>query len=248
MQKVIVILGPTAVGKTALGKALAKSLNGEIISADATQIYRGLNIGSAKISPQEQEGITHHLIDIKNFNESFNAFMFVDMAKKVIDEIIERGKTPIIVGGTNLYVTALIKNYQFEKSNKQETPYQSKHQLGFEVFALNYQDRQMLYNKINARVDLMLKQGLVNEVTRLKKEGLSSEMQAGKGIGYKEILAYLDNQCTYEFAVDKIKQHSRNFAKRQLTWLRSLPFVVWLDAELSIEENKKIILNKKTLN
>ncbi|MBR2053107.1 MAG: tRNA (adenosine(37)-N6)-dimethylallyltransferase MiaA, partial [Clostridia bacterium] len=124
MEKVIVLLGPTAVGKSALGVELAKALNGEIISADSTQIYRGLNIGTAKSTAEEMQGIPHHLIDIKNFDEGYNAFMFTEDARKKIDEIISRGKTPIIVGGTNLYVTALVKGFAFEKAGKNDVPYQ----------------------------------------------------------------------------------------------------------------------------
>ena len=243
MKKVIVLLGPTAVGKSALGVELAKALNGEIISADSTQIYRGLNIGTAKSTVEEMQGIPHHLIDIKNFDEGYNAFMFTEDARKKIDEIISRGKTPIIVGGTNLYVTALVKGFAFEKAGKNDVPYQSKVPLDFKLFALNIQSREKLYARINARVDVMLKNGLFEEVKALQAKGLTAEMQAGKSIGYREFLAYIDGKMTFDEAVDKIKQHSRNFAKRQLTWLRSLTDLVWLDAENPAQQNLEIVIN-----
>ena len=240
MKDVIVILGPTAVGKSALAVSLAKKVNGEIISADATQVYRGLDIGSAKITEEEKCGITHHMIDILNFTEKFNAFMFVNKCKKLIDEIISRGKTPIIVGGTNLYISVLINNYTFEKSGISEETYQNKYVLKYHLFALNIDDRQALYQRINLRVQNMLKNGLVEEVKALKEQGLNLNQQAGKGIGYRELLMWLDGLMTYEEAVDKICQHSRNFAKRQLTWLRSMPSLIWLDA-LDLDNTQKVL-------
>lgn len=240
MKDVIVILGPTAVGKSALAVSLAKKVNGEIISADATQVYRGLDIGSAKITQEEKCGVTHHMIDILNFTEKFNAFMFVNECKKLIDEIISRGKTPIIVGGTNLYISALINNYTFEKAGISEEAYQNKYVLKYHLFALNIDDRQALYQRINLRVQNMLKNGLVEEVKALKEQGLNLNQQAGKGIGYRELLMWLDGLMTYEEAVDKICQHSRNFAKRQLTWLRSMPSLVWLDA-LDLDNTQKVL-------
>ena len=233
----IIILGATASGKTKLSVELAKLLNGEIINADSQQIIKGLNIGTAKITNEEKEGIPHHLIDIKNFDEGYNAFMFTEDARKKIDEIISRGKTPIIVGGTNLYVTALVKGFAFEKAGKNDVPYQSKFPLDFKLFALNIQSREKLYGRINARVDVMLKNGLFEEVKALQAKGLTAEMQAGKSIGYREFLAYIDGEMAFDEAVDKIKQHSRNFAKRQLTWLRSLTDLVWLDAENPAQQN-----------
>lgn len=230
MKNVIVILGPTAVGKSDFAILLAQKLCGEIISADATQVYRGLNIGSAKQDQTNMKGITHHLINIKDFDQTFNAFMFVDMAKKLIDEIILRGNTPIIVGGTNLYISALVNNYAFEKAGKQDVPYKSKFTLKFHLFALNIEDRAVLYSKINQRVDKMLENGFVDEVKALKQQGLTIDMQSGKAIGYRELLMWLDGKIEYDEAVDKIKQHSRNFAKRQLTWLRSIKNLVWLEA------------------
>ena len=240
MKDVIVILGPTAVGKSALAVSLAKRLDGEIISADATQVYRGLDIGSAKITEEEKLGIPHHMIDILDFTEKFNAFMFVNRAKKLIDDIISRGKTPIIVGGTNLYISALINNYSFEKAGISEEVYQNKYTLKYRLFALNFDDREELYQRINLRVKNMLKNGLVDEVKALKQKGLNVNMQSGKGIGYRELLMWLDGLMTYEEAVDKICQHSRNFAKRQLTWLRSMPSLVWLNA-LDLDNTQKVL-------
>lgn len=243
MKKVIVLLGPTAVGKTAMGIALAKALDGEIISADSTQIYRGLDIGTAKTTIKEMQGVPHHLIDIKNFDERYNAFMFTEDARKKIDEILMRGKTPIIVGGTNLYVTALVKGFAFEKAGKNDVPYQSKFAPDFQLFALNIQSREKLYERINARVDVMLKSGLLEEVKGLWGLGLTAEMQAGKSIGYREFLAYFAGELSFDEAVDKIKQHSRNFAKRQLTWLRSLDGLVWLDADKPTHQNLQTIIS-----
>lgn len=244
-KDVIVILGPTAVGKSALGVELAKKLNGEIISADATQVYRGLDIGSAKVSKKEMCGIKHHLIDILDFTEKFNAFMFVNLAKPLIDDIISRGKTPIIVGGTNLYISALINNYTFEKAGISEEVYQNKFPLKYHLFALNFDDREELYQRINLRVENMLKNGLVDEVKVLRGKGLNVNLQAGKGIGYRELLLWLDGLMTYEEAVEKICQHSRNFAKRQLTWLRSMKNLVWLEALDSSNTQKVIDFVKK---
>lgn len=245
MKDVIIILGPTAVGKSALAVSLAKSLDGEIISADATQVYKGLDIGSAKISKQEMCGIKHHLIDILNFTNNFNAFMFVNLAKKLIDDIISRGKTPIIVGGTNLYISALVNDYTFDKAGKFEEVYKNKFTLKYHLFALNFNDRQKLYQRINLRVENMLKNGLVDEVKALKQQGLNLNHQAGKGIGYREMLLWLDGVMTFEEAVNKICQHSRNFAKRQLTWLRSMENLVWLDAEEKNNTQKVLKVLKK---
>lgn len=238
MNNVIVIIGPTAVGKTSLSLKLAKELNGEIISADSMQVYKGLNIGTAKLTSEEMQGIPHHLIDILNFNEKYNAWCFVNDCRRKIDEIISRKHTPIIVGGTNLYVTALIKNYKFNEQNSEEV-YKNKYDISFQVYICNIEPRSKLYDRINARVDVMLAKGLLDEVKNLKKDGLNKNSQAGKSIGYREILEFLDGNFDYDYAVEKIKQNSRNFAKRQLTWLRSMTDVVWLNGE---EENKNINL------
>mgnify|MGYP005788584451 FL=1 len=281
MEKVLFILGPTAVGKTDISVALAKKFNGEIISCDSVQIFKGLNIGSAKITKEEMQGVKHHLIDIKDPSETFTAYEYATAIKEKIKEISSKGKLPIVVGGTSLYVKSIILNYNFggvginenlrkqleevlktdgvsklyemllkldcelaEKVDKNnplrlmraieiasEKGEKTKAESDIDslVFAL-VKERNMLYEKINLRVDLMLKNGLVKEVENLKKQGLTKENQAMKAIGYKEVLDYLDGNISYEKMVDEIKQHSRNYAKRQLTFLRGMDNVNYVDA------------------
>lgn len=282
MEKVLFILGPTAVGKTDISVALAKKFNGEIISCDSVQIFKGLNIGSAKITKEEMQGVKHHLIDIKDPSETFTAYEYATAIKEKIKEISSKGKLPIVVGGTSLYVKSIILNYNFggvginenlrkqleevlktdgvsklyemllkldcelaEKVDKNnplrlmraieiasEKGEKTKAESDIDslVFAL-VKERNMLYEKINLRVDLMLKNGLVKEVENLKKQGLTKENQAMKAIGYKEVLDYLDGNISYEKMVDEIKQHSRNYAKRQLTFLRGMDNVNYVDAD-----------------
>lgn len=281
MEKVLFILGPTAVGKTDISVALAKKFNGEIISCDSVQIFKGLNIGSAKITKEEMQEVKHHLIDIKDPSETFTAYEYATAIKEKIKEISSKGKLPIVVGGTSLYVKSIILNYNFggvginenlrkqleevlktdgvsklyemllkldcelaEKVDKNnplrlmraieiasEKGEKTKAESDIDslVFAL-VKERNMLYEKINLRVDLMLKNGLVKEVENLKKQGLTKENQAMKAIGYKEVLDYLDGNISYEKMVDEIKQHSRNYAKRQLTFLRGMDNVNYVDA------------------
>lgn len=281
MEKVLFILGPTAVGKTDISVALAKKFNGEIISCDSVQIFKGLNIGSAKITKEEMQKVKHHLIDIKDPSETFTAYEYATAIKEKIKEISSKGKLPIVVGGTSLYVKSIILNYNFggvginenlrkqleevlktdgvsklyemllkldcelaEKVDKNnplrlmraieiasEKGEKTKAESDIDslVFAL-VKERNMLYEKINLRVDLMLKNGLVKEVENLKKQGLTKENQAMKAIGYKEVLDYLDGNISYEKMVDEIKQHSRNYAKRQLTFLRGMDNVNYVDA------------------
>ena len=244
MNKIAVILGPTGVGKTKTSILLAKKLDGEIISADSMQIYKGLNIGTAKITEEEKSDIVHHMIDIKNFDETYNVWQFVNDARRLIDDIIARGKTPIIVGGTNLYISALTQNYDFGKTEMPEDAYISKNPLEFHLFALNL-PREELYSRLNARVDEMIEEGLEEEVKALQEKGLTAQMQAGRSIGYKELLECYSGACTREFAIDKIKQHNRNFAKRQLTWLRSMQNLTWLDAH-TLENNVETIYSAIT--
>jgi len=285
MNKVLVILGATAVGKSEFAKTCAEKLNGEIISADSMQIYKELNIGTAKIKNSEMGNIKHHLINIKHFYENYNVWEFVNDCNKIIKEIISKNKLPIIVGGTNLYIKALIEKYDFKDSKKDLELRENLKKLAensdslvlynllekinpgkakqinkndsyriiktlenfyarnkkddltdttqenydFKLYAINL-PREILYERINKRVDIMLKNGLLDEVINLKKQGLNSEMQAGKSIGYKELLDYLNEKNTLDYAVNKIKQHTRNYAKRQLTWLRSMNNLTWLDA------------------
>lgn len=241
MKKIAVILGPTGVGKTKTSILLAKKINGEIISADSMQIYKGLNIGTAKITEEEKSGVIHHMIDIKNFDENYNVWQFVNDARMLIDDIISRGKTPIIVGGTNLYISALTQNYDFGKTELPDDAYTLKNQVEYHLFALNL-PREELYQRLNKRVDQMIEDGLEKEVKNLQNQGLKAEMQAGRSIGYKELLDYYTGACTREYAIDKIKQHNRNFAKRQLTWLRSMTNLTWLDA-YKLEDNVEVIYN-----
>ena len=240
MKNVIVILGPTGVGKSKTAIEVAKLLNGEIISADSMQIYKGLDIGTAKITPTQTEGVVHHMIDIKNFDQTYNVWQFVNDCKQILDDIISKGKLPIIVGGTNLYISALTQNYDFGKEEMPKDAYLAKNDYNFQLFALNL-PREELYDRLNKRVDIMINAGLENEVLNLKNQGLNISMQAGKSIGYKEFLEYFEGLYSKDFAIDKIKQHNRNFAKRQLTWLRSMKDLIWLDAS-KLEENIQIIV------
>ena len=282
MKKVLFILGPTAVGKTKLGVMLAQKFNGEIISADSVQIYRGLDIGSAKVTKDEMQNVVHHAIDILYPNEEFSVFEFVEYTKNKIDEIISRGKLPIVVGGTGLYIKALTMGYNFGGANKDinlrekyETLAKEKgNEVLFEILkqknlelaektdknnrvrlirALEIaenggeketskvdiqplliglvRDRQNLYNDINKRVDIMIKNGLVEEVEKLKQQGLTAQNQSMRSIGYKEVLSFFDGEYDYEKMIDLIKQHSRNYAKRQLTFMRGMKDINFFDVE-----------------
>ena len=269
MEKAVFILGATGVGKSGFAIKLAKLFNGEIISADSVQIYKQLNIGSAKITTAQMQGIVHHAIDILNPQQEFSVFEFVELTKSLISQINKKGKLPIIVGGTGLYVKALVEGYDFGGSGKnaefrnqlwqksQDELYQMLMQqnaqraseidkndkkkliraleiqkfgakpqshgtdINFLVFALTM-PRETLYQKINARVDEMIKQGLITEVEGLKKQGLSVENQSMKAIGYKEVLSYLNGEINRQEMIDLIKQHTRNYAKRQMTFIRGM--------------------------
>ena len=269
MEKAVFILGATGVGKSGFAIKLAKLFNGEIISADSVQIYKQLNIGSAKITTAQMQGIVHHAIDILNPQQEFSVFEFVELTKSLISQINKKGKLPIIVGGTGLYVKALVEGYDFGGSGKnaefrnqlwqksQDELYQMLMQqnaqraseidkndkkkliraleiqkfgakpqshgtdINFLVFALTM-PRETLYQKINARVDEMIKQGLITEVEGLKKQGLSVENQSMKAIGYKEVLSYLNGEVNRQEMIDLIKQHTRNYAKRQMTFIRGM--------------------------
>lgn len=268
--KAVIILGPTGVGKSDLAIKIAKTFDGEIISADSVQIYKGLDIGSAKVMPNEMQGVVHHCIDILPADAEFSVYEYVELTKKLIHEITARGHLPIIVGGTGLYVKALIEGYDFGGSGKnqafrdelwalsgeqlhekltqlnplraQEISPNDKKKLirAIEIASFGIQpqshgcsdiefltmaitlDRQLLYDRINKRVDIMLSQGLENEVKSLQNQGLTKENQSMKAIGYKEMIDYLNGQTTLEKAIDLIKQHSRNYAKRQMTFLRGM--------------------------
>lgn len=284
MKKVIVICGPTASGKTKLGIELANKLNGEIISADSMQIYKDMNIGSAKPSNEEQKLAKHYLIDFVNPNERYSVADFKKDASNAIDMIIKNGKTPIVVGGTGLYIDSLIYNIEFNEEKfdqnyrkeleKEETEklyemannidqistqkiskndrkrlmriIEIYHSTGktklelekesrkrikydYRIFVLNM-DREKLYNRINQRVDKMIDEGLIEEVQELLKK-YKEFPTAMQGLGYKETVQYLEGNLTKDEMIDKIKQETRRYAKRQLTWFRRYKNAIWLDAE-----------------
>ena len=270
MKKVIVIVGPTASGKSNVSVRLAKELHTEIISGDSVQVYRSLNIGSAKITEEEMEGIKHHLIDILNPTEDYSVASFQANARKLIDEITSKGMTPIICGGTGFYIKAALYDYDFSKEerhnhysnlsneeirerlleyNDPEIPdinnrkrlerhlelYESGEEISLNKNEPLYDsliigltmDRETLYERINMRVDKMVQDGLIDEVKSLYDKGIRSNSVLS--IGYRELYEYFDNKCTLEEAIDKIKQHSRNFAKRQYTWFKNQMNVEWFD-------------------
>lgn len=295
-KNLLIISGPTAVGKTNISIKLAQMLNGEIISADSMQIYREMDIGSAKITKEEMEGVVHHLIDVVSPNEEFSVADFKTLATEAIDDISSRGKLPIIVGGTGLYIDSLICNYDFtdgfkdedyrnmmydignEKGNeyvhdmlKEVDPISaekihpnnlkrvvralevykltgkpfSSYDVGNEKFNIPYNifyyvltmNRETLYERINKRVDIMMDQGLLEEIKNLKSKGYEANMQSMKGIGYKELLYYFDGSISLDKSIDMIKQGSRNYAKRQLTWFRKDPRVVYADKDILSEDD-----------
>ncbi|GFE48115.1 tRNA dimethylallyltransferase [Streptococcus canis] len=263
--KVVVIVGPTAVGKTALGISLAKAFNGEIISGDSQQVYRQLDLGTAKATREEQEEAVHHLIDIREVTESYSAYDFVQDAQKAISDIISRGKLPIIVGGTGLYLQSLLEGYHLGgqvdqeavKAYRQELEQLSDQEV-YELLTMKsitieqlnrrrairalelsqfadelenaetaYEplivglndDRQVIYDCINQRVDRMLEAGLLEEAKWLYDNYPSA--QASRGIGYKELFPYFTGEMTLTEASEQLKQNTRRFAKRQLTWFRN---------------------------
>ncbi len=298
--KAVFILGPTAVGKTYFSVKLAKELHTEIISSDSVQIYKGLDIGSAKVTKEEMQGVIHHAIDILEPEEEFSVFDFVEFTREKIAQINQEGKLPIVVGGTGLYVKALTLGYNFggvgkdeksraeleklakEKGNdelfqilKEKNPQMAEKTDKFNtvrlvraveialsggekettendidalVIALN-RDREKLYADINRRVDVMLENGLLDEVNALKERGLTAQNQSMRAIGYKEVLSYLDGEYDYEKMVELLKQHSRNYAKRQLTFLRGMDNVHFVDTEDKFLAFKQIlVLVKNWLN
>ena len=289
-RPLIILTGPTAVGKTALSIQLAKALNGEIISADSMQVYRHMDIGSAKVTPEEMEGIPHHLIDVLEPWEDFNVTRFQTMAKNAMEEIYARGHVPIVTGGTGFYIQALAYDIDFKENDGSGIIRRELEQLGEErgneylhgilaeidpesaqlihannrkriIRAIEYYrmtgeqiskhnqtehekespyrlfyyvltcERKTLYERIDRRVDLMLEQGLLEEVKRLRDMGCSRGMVSMQGLGYKEILDYLDGDCTLEEAVYVMKRDTRHFAKRQVTWFKRERDVRWLFLE-----------------
>lgn len=312
-KPMIILTGSTAVGKSALSVELAKKINGAVISADSMQVYRHMDIGSAKITPEEMQGVTHYMIDELEPDEEFHVVRFVTMAKEYLKEIYADGKIPIIAGGTGFYIQALLYDIDFTEqqcdetyrrqledlarehgaeylhgilrevdpasaeaihannikrviralefyhlsgkkiSEHNETERQKQSPYNFAYFVLT-DERAKLYERIDRRVNAMIEAGLVEEVKKLKSMGCSREMVSMQGLGYKEILAYLDGGCTLEEAVYIIKRETRHFAKRQLTWFKRERDVIWLDKQafgyddaailkdmISILEEKEII-------
>lgn len=301
-KPLIILTGPTAVGKTKASIGLAKAIGGEIISADSMQVYRQMDIGSAKITKEEMDGITHHLIDVLEPEEEFHVVRFQQMAKAAMEEIYSRGKIPIVVGGTGFYIQALLYDIDFtenegdtvyrrkletlakekgaeylhaqlaavdpksaqeihannvkrviralefyeqtgekisehnERERQKESPYQ------FCYFVLNDR-RECLYDRIDKRVDQMVENGLVEEVRALKERGCTKKMVSMQGLGYKEIFAYLEGDCSLEEAVYIIKRDTRHFAKRQLTWFKRERDVIWIQKDALDYDDEKILQN-----
>lgn len=286
-KKLVIISGPTAVGKSALSIALAKKINGEIISADSMQVYKYMNIGTAKIKPEEMEGVPHHLLDVLDPSEAFHVVRFKEMALEAMDEIYKKGKIPILVGGTGFYIQALLYDVDFKENTNQEL-FEQKYQKIYKeqgahalhdklvevdpksaeiihennikrvIKALVFYDmngecisshneaemkesaydssffvitdhRDELYTRINNRVDQMMKEGLLEEVRSLIKMGCKEDFISMQGIGYKEIIASEKGEYSLERAIELIKQGSRHYAKRQLTWFRREKDVIWVD-------------------
>lgn len=302
---VYVIGGPTASGKSKLAVELAKKVNGEIISADSMQIYKEMNIGTAKVNKEEMQGVQHYLVDFVSPDERYSVSNFKKDAEKAIEEILEKGKTPIVVGGTGLYIDSLIYGIEFqneevdleyrEKLNKiadekgLESLYKKAqeidpeamkkisindrkriirvleiyHKTGktkteqelqsrknevkyeYKVFAITM-DREKLYERIEKRIDFMIEQGLIEEIKQIL-EKYHTFPTAMQGLGYKEVVEYLEGSCTKEEMIEKIKKETRHYAKRQLTWFRKNKETIRLDGEKSTDENVSIILGLKKI-
>lgn len=295
-QKIICIVGPTGSGKSATAVRLAKEFNGEIISADSMQIYKDMNIGTAKVTEEEMQGIPHYLINVVDPTQNFSVSDWKDIAETCIDEITKRGKVPIIVGGTGLYVNALINNFKFfsvdeetrnnyiayyndfldkngvdmlynelEKKNKKLalsvdknktraiinylamidagatdlTQKDNEKKYDYLLIGLDV-ERKIIYDRIDKRVDEMMKAGLMAEIEMLKeKYGFNKEMQSASAIGYREFWDYFDGNISEEDAINLVKQHSRNYAKRQFTYMKKMSNINWIQYE-----NFELISNK----
>ena len=295
MNNILCIPGPTASGKTALAVALAKELNGEVVSCDSMYVYRKLNIGTAKPTVEEMDGIVHHMIDVAEPEEDFSVSKYCAMATPIVEDIVARGKTAIIAGGTGLYMDSLIKGNDFAPfpaTGVRERLEAKAAEVGFDAMleelrpidpesadrlkdlrriiralevyyetgititehnrrtqaipprfdplwiGLDFADRAELYRRIDLRVDLMLKQGLISEIQQLLASGIPAKCTAMQAIGYKEFIAALEGQGTIEEAAEEVKKSSRHYAKRQLTWLRRNKSIHWIirQAEDSSEE------------
>lgn len=281
--KVIAIIGPTASGKSSLAVYLAKHFNGEIISADSMQVYKGLDVGTAKITNKEMDGVVHHLLDVSSPNERFTAADWKQKAEDAVNDILSRGKLPIIAGGTGLYISSLLYGYDFYNAKedfslrdkylielkekgveylynllKEKSPelaskveknksrqviryleiaengdcknssLEKKEKYNYLLLGLLV-PREQLYERINKRVDEMVANGLEKEVNGLLEQGLDLSSQAALAIGYKEVIEYKNGKTSLETAIELIKQHSRNYAKRQLTWMRKMKGLVWVN-------------------
>ena len=296
MNEIIAIIGPTAVGKTALSFKLAERFQTELVSADAYQVYKGMDIGTAKATKDELATYRHHLIDIIEPNEDFSAAAFQEAARTTIEDLHERGKIPILVGGTGLYVQSLLEGYEFKakRHSKKErhaassriaalseeelkayitekTGYEppdwhellsNSHRLVRLVGAIEKGDgaaavmpqkaggplyhafviglslpRQVLYERIEKRIDAMIEAGWIDEVQQLLQDGVSPEAQAMKAIGYKELALYLDGQLSLEAASELIKKRTRHFAKRQMTWFKRMPYIRWYEKDDFVTED-----------
>ena len=299
-RPLIILTGPTAVGKTAASIGLAKAVGGEIISADSMQVYRHMDIGSAKITADEMQGIPHYLVDVLEPEEAFNVVRFQEMAKAAMQKIYAGGHIPIVVGGTGFYIQALLYDIDFTENDsdfsyreeleqtagdkgaeylhsllKQADPEAAEQihphnikrviralefnrKTGQKISAHNEQerrkpspydfayfvltdDRKALYERIDRRVDKMMEQGLLEEVRALKDRGIARESVSMQGLGYKELLAYLDGEILLDEAIRIIKRDTRHFAKRQLTWFRRERDVIWIDRQKTGQDEKKIV-------
>ena len=275
---VIVIVGPTGVGKTKLSIELAKKYNGEVINADSTQVYREMDIATAKVTVEEMDGVVHHLLDIRNMDEDYSVYDFQNDCRNCINDIISRGKTPIIAGGTGLYVKAALYDYKFdlESSNFDYSSYSNdklyerllsidpdssihKNNRKRIERALSYYDstggilsekektdkllydcvfiglttdRNVLYDRITKRVDIMVSNGLLDEAKRIYDSGVRSKAVMTP-IGYKELFSYFSGDCGFDEAISLIKQRSRNYAKRQYTWFNNQMNVNWFDVDFN---------------
>lgn len=306
MNELVILTGPTAVGKTDISIELAKRIDGEIISADSVQVYKGMDIGSAKITKEEMDGVPHYLIDVLEPTEEFNVHIFKNLAQKAIKDIQNKGKIPIIVGGTGFYIQAVLYDIDFdtteddhtyrkqleaiakEKGNKylhdrlKEVDPDSANVIHFNnvkrvIRALEYyhdtgrtisshntsqrsntspynfvyfvlnDKREFLYDRINKRVDVMLENGLIDEVKGLLKSGCKKEMVSMQGIGYKEVVDYIENNFSLEELSERIKKNTRHFAKRQLTWFRREKNVTMINID-ELDYDRENILNEMLMN
>ena len=226
---IYVITGPTGVGKTKLSIMLAKKLNGIILNADSMQVYKELNIGTAKIKEEEKENVPHYLFDIKSIKEDFNAYLYQQMGRALLEKYHD--KNIIITGGTGLYIKALLYDYTFDKKENK-----NKKLYNFKLIGLT-KDRNKLYEIIDKRVDKMLEEGLIKEAKALYNQNIKTRV-VKTAIGYKELYDYFDNKITKEEAIDKIKQNSRHYAKRQYTFFNNqFDDIIWYNTdEIGFEE------------